>query len=1479
MRLDNPNSPLKLLPREGRYRKQPAYRRITPLDPLKNNTMNRKTTPILLLISILFVCLSANRSVAAVGGGYTACGLKGEYFPNAHLTAPPAFVRQDNRLSFDWGSNAPVGGSLTPAFHNFPHDNFTVRWTGKLVPRFSEPYTFTADTGQGVRVWIGKDLVIDRWSNGSAVSSKPVSLTAGTAYDIKIEYRQETGPAKMTLKWSSPSTPQEVVDPLSVRGLNVDKCVDKLFADDSKYCLGENGPIFFADAANPRDGKNLAPADLDDCGWPKTDACIRANTSFGNSAFLMQFTGKADVACQMRWYGGEGTFVVNGEEYKKTLPSGVGYDEKTNTTTALVTPPHSEGRNIQYALVFTNTQRDKNAAPNSGITNLHMMRPQSMAPGAPPCEPGTIVYPGVKAVLENYEVLRFIQAGFADERVWSDRTLPSMPNAFGSMPKSPAWASKVCWEYAIMLANELGKDLYLSIPVHTDHDYHVNLANLMKYGSDGVKPYTSYSQWPASGPAYPPLNTNLRFYIEYGNEVWNFGFPQFGWARDDSNNAAAKKTPDGLAVTYDGKGAGDISRWQAVQSVNISNAFRAVFGDAAMGDRIRVLLFDQYGMYGNRMGEFLDGYFNKTDPKSTFVGEPHPVSYYIWGGGGAIYYGSIYPAGVDRDVRLANGSFETPALADGVSQADPKGSGWTFTGNAGICRNIARRQAITGQILGEATTPAEKGWIGFKFTVGDKPVYVYDVGRMSGPEKPDYTYQARLHNIAIFKTGGAPLLANNINTEGTTPDQVAWTRVIEPGWTRNLQIPLKLEANTSYYLMSHEGADSCYPKATGTPAPGITINAAVTSPEGAFKPVESGTEGVGAVNFTYATEPEGDLGFICDAPEGKQAAYIEGDGTMSQTVNFTKPGNYAIGFNAAIKPGAANAVDIYVDDVKCTPVGGINPPNKVADGPWSPGGFERRADDLAIGWGSAVVPITKPGAHTIQIKGAGGPGKFLFFDDMKILNVESIYGPGCSYFPAMGEANGQDPRGGINAFINALHSEVNWAAAWGLKTMAYEGGWSVGGDFDQKPIHAYCKYASPLTLDADKKAIDVYTSGGGALFCYYYAQWPGDDTDNAVQYPLVKAAIRQNDQLAAEANFGALIPGTLTPATITLLSTSNADMAGSLAAQGAWASWNIIAPATQTYHLAPEILGEGIPFDLLVDDLHPVVESGGVAGDPGANVKLTKGQHTVKIRNSGTGPIAVKNIAISMPGGPEAPTLAPANFGNGSCVLAWNPVPAATGYIVYYGTVSGNYTTSVKAGNATTLTIDGLDTDAVYYFVVQASDADGLLSMSSNEQRAAHRSTEPETLVDFEDQPVNTATPDNKKPTELKLKDYLFTEKGRSVLTVQGPENHVLGVNWGRSHCIQRADLKPFDLYSLDLVWRPDGTAKSAVITGYDPSGASFRKLVNFAPSKEQFVLPVVLDWAHVAKVEIQWFEKPDGGGGNRYGYIDNLLFNKAQKR
>jgi hypothetical protein len=83
----------------------------------------------------------------------------------------------------------------------------------------------------------------------------------------------------------------------------------------------------------------------------------------------------------------------------------------------------------------------------------------------------------------------------------------------------------------------------------------------------------------------------------------------------------------------------------------------------------------------------------------------------------------------------------------------------------------------------------------------------------------------------------------------------------------------------------------------------------------------------------------------------------------------------------------------------------------------------------------------------------------------------------------------------------------------------------------------------------------------------------------------------------------------------------------------------------------------------------------------------------------------------------------------GSVTLTWPPsgAPLVKGYMVYYGQVSHNYTSSVDVGNATTATISNLTGNTVYYFAIDTYGALGKVSPYMNEISA----TPQVNIIDF----------------------------------------------------------------------------------------------------------------------------------------------------
>ena len=112
--------------------------------------------------------------------------------------------QKNTKLDFDWGFGSP-----DPAVKI---DAFSARWTGQILPKYSETYTFFINSDNGRRLWVNNQLIIDKWLGDWGIEySGTIALTAGQKYDIKIEYYEEAGGANFQLRWSSPSLVKEII--------------------------------------------------------------------------------------------------------------------------------------------------------------------------------------------------------------------------------------------------------------------------------------------------------------------------------------------------------------------------------------------------------------------------------------------------------------------------------------------------------------------------------------------------------------------------------------------------------------------------------------------------------------------------------------------------------------------------------------------------------------------------------------------------------------------------------------------------------------------------------------------------------------------------------------------------------------------------------------------------------------------------------------------------------------------------------------------------------------------------------------------------------------------------------------------------------------------------------------------------------------------------------------------------------------------
>ncbi|CEP02182.1 hypothetical protein PBRA_002447 [Plasmodiophora brassicae] len=145
-------------------------------------------------------------------------GLRGQYYDNMWFLNNPTVTRIDSTINFQWGT-----GPIT----TYGVDYVSVRWQGRLRPSYNQvcpsyaslitwtdsdqTYTIYFYADDGVRLWLDKRLVIDKWDTCCNETWANVALMANYLHDIAIDYRQIRGSATAQLSWSAPSVPKQII--------------------------------------------------------------------------------------------------------------------------------------------------------------------------------------------------------------------------------------------------------------------------------------------------------------------------------------------------------------------------------------------------------------------------------------------------------------------------------------------------------------------------------------------------------------------------------------------------------------------------------------------------------------------------------------------------------------------------------------------------------------------------------------------------------------------------------------------------------------------------------------------------------------------------------------------------------------------------------------------------------------------------------------------------------------------------------------------------------------------------------------------------------------------------------------------------------------------------------------------------------------------------------------------------------------------
>ncbi|MEM9820683.1 MAG: PA14 domain-containing protein [Bacteroidota bacterium] len=144
-----------------------------------------------------------NDCTPQTGSNPGGSGLTANYFNNNDFTNP-VLERVDPQINFNWGTGSPDA--------SIGANTFSVRWEGDIqVPR-NGTYSFYTNSDDGVRLWVDDRLMIDNWTlHGPTEDIGMITLDGGQAYNIRLEYFEETGGAVIELSWSGPGILKELI--------------------------------------------------------------------------------------------------------------------------------------------------------------------------------------------------------------------------------------------------------------------------------------------------------------------------------------------------------------------------------------------------------------------------------------------------------------------------------------------------------------------------------------------------------------------------------------------------------------------------------------------------------------------------------------------------------------------------------------------------------------------------------------------------------------------------------------------------------------------------------------------------------------------------------------------------------------------------------------------------------------------------------------------------------------------------------------------------------------------------------------------------------------------------------------------------------------------------------------------------------------------------------------------------------------------
>ncbi|MFJ2651819.1 PA14 domain-containing protein [Streptomyces sp. NPDC087420] len=144
--------------------------------------------------------LSATATPAIAEVSCTSPAWKVQFYANTTFSGTPKLTTCDSAVSESYGTGDPAGVTL-------PRDSFAVRWSVARDFGSGGPFTFSAASQDGIRVYLDGVRKIDLWRNVSSTQSKTLNLTVPAGkHTLRVDFVAWTGSANVKFSYAPRST-------------------------------------------------------------------------------------------------------------------------------------------------------------------------------------------------------------------------------------------------------------------------------------------------------------------------------------------------------------------------------------------------------------------------------------------------------------------------------------------------------------------------------------------------------------------------------------------------------------------------------------------------------------------------------------------------------------------------------------------------------------------------------------------------------------------------------------------------------------------------------------------------------------------------------------------------------------------------------------------------------------------------------------------------------------------------------------------------------------------------------------------------------------------------------------------------------------------------------------------------------------------------------------------------------------------------